>query len=339
MNSVALWLWVSSSPAWAYDFGVGIVGNVGHYAIVSGTFTTTEEAEIDAGAAAWNAGSGEILRGADWEWIRDADVTTGGRNNFRNEVYEKDQDWFDANNWTTALAVATPMVLNDRDIVFNSSKAWDDCLPSDCASGMHSLGHVAAHEFGHRIGFLHYDEAIALMNSEYANGGDLGHAKYRINEDDFAGLKNYYPGSSTGINLMLSKWKTDPDAEQDVLEVWTSDVSTADLSQNQFTGIGGQPAPILAVITGTSSASPLIEWSLSPDSTCSTTDPVIGTRTPTLGVNVPHAVTALNWDFSGVSSIGYYYLCAKIDADDSVTETHSFDNRVQSDSAIIKVVQ
>jgi len=326
-----------AAPARAYDIGIGIVGNEGHYAIVTGNFTSTERAEIDAGAAAWNAGAGEVLRGADWEWIRDADVSSGGRNNFRNEVYERDQAFFDANHWSDALAVTTPLVLNDRDIIFNSDETWVECLPSDCqVTTESSIGHVAMHEFGHRIGFNHENDFVATMNSEYENGGDIGDTAHRINEDDFAGLAYYYPGSSTGINLMLSKWAA---AEEDgfVSEQWETPGHIFDLSANSWVGPSGPPGDVLVLVTGTSTASPLIEWRLSSNSTCTSVDPLVGSRTPTVGVNVPYSVGPSAWNVSGVSAANYY-LCVLVDADNSVTETSGVDNGVRSDYASLTVI-
>jgi len=194
--------------ALAYEWGVGIPGNTGNYSIVVADFTALEAEAIQDGASAWNAGPSELLRGADFTWNRGEDDTNGGSaNNWKNEVYARDDAWFDAHGKDADTVAFVRIGFNDRDIVFRRSAnfAWCTDSVTDCPAGTISIGQVSAHEFGHRIGFNHENDTIALMNSSYPGGGDLGRDNnYRINEDDFVGLKDRKTGTSTGTNLLLT---------------------------------------------------------------------------------------------------------------------------------------
>lgn len=335
-------LTMGSTVALAYNWGVGIPGATGSYRIETGSFSAAQEDEIDLGAAAWNAGSSEILRGADFTWSRGTDVATASLDNCRNEVYMRDGSWFDSHGWSGYLAyTSTHVFCPDTDIIFNSSYSWCTERPTNCDTGV-SIGQTAAHEFGHRIGFQHEDDNVALMNYSYPNGGDLGGAKFRINEDDYVGLVDHKTDSSTGLDLLLNRFgfdagSSDPD-DSHSWEVWDDDAGTYifDKSDDDFPGV--DPAPIQAIIEGTSTASPVIEWRLSADSACfSGTEYAIGTRTPTIGSNVPYEVGPTAWNMTGSAPNGNYYLCARIDSNTAITETSETDNTVRSDNAMVTV--
>ena len=328
-----------SPSARAYNWNIGPAGPTGAYRVETGSFSSAQETEIDLGAAAWNAGSSEILRGANFHWSRAANVATGALGNFRNEVYMRDQAWFDDHNWGDPVARTQPS-LGDTDIIFNAGYTWCTGRPSNCGDDF-SIGQVAAHEFGHRIGFGHEDDNIALMNWSYPNGGDLGAASYRINEDDYVGLVDHKTDSSTGVNLMLSRYMfvpgTDPNTyDASSHEVWNNGDRVFDVSLDDFAGT--PPEPILAITESTSVVSPGIEWRLSSDTACfSGPDYLIGTRTPTLGANVPSSVTPLDWHFSGGTlPSGAYYLCARINPNGAITEVvgGGTDNTVRSESLV-----
>jgi hypothetical protein len=330
-------IWLIISGAMAYNWGVGIPGNTGTYHIVVADFASAEENDIELGAQAWLAGSGRVLRGADFEWVRGSDDTNGGaRCNFNNEVYMQDQSYFDAHGWSGDIARTT--TCDDTDIIFNSDKTWCTNTPSGCTSG-YSMRAVAAHEFGHRIGFQHEDDNIATMNHLYPNGGDIGKGwYYDINEDDYVGLCDHKSDSSTGANLGLSRWKWVPDSydgmaddDEKAEEVWVSPDRSFDRSSD--TWIGATPNDILAVNTGTTTEHPLVKWVLVTAPYCGvgSTEYQIGTVTPGLSANLPFAIGPSSWALADTVPTGDYYLCAWIDAGQTISETNEGDNSVASE--------
>ncbi|MEQ1502149.1 MAG: matrixin family metalloprotease [Myxococcota bacterium] len=332
-------VWLATLEAEAFDYLGGPCFTPTDYRLEPTAFTANQTAQIELGAAAWNAGVGHAIRGATFQITRGADVTSGAGGNFRNEVYEKNTAWFlshGGSNTTLAANVSLPLV--DVDIVFNSDVTWCNDTPSACASG-DSIGQVTAHEFGHRMGFNHEDDNIAIMNSFYPDGGDMSNVKYRINEDDSVGLQAACPGPSTGVNLMLSKFGFTYNGTSE--ELWDNTTASwiYDLSDAVFRGAPtapGVPPAILAIIEGTSPVNTTIEWrvELASGAACFDgvgTEYVVGTLTPGLAVNLPFTVAPSAWNFTGVPG-GTYRLCAKINPSGSVTETSMLDNNVRSEA-------
>jgi hypothetical protein len=64
------------------------------------------------------------------------------------------------------------------------------------------------------------------------------------------------------------------------------------------------------------------------------TEYTVGTKTQLLGPNTPFSTGPTSWDLSGVPVAGGYHVCAKIDANDSITETSEVDNQLWSDGTI-----
>ncbi|MEQ1508275.1 MAG: hypothetical protein ABMB14_38950 [Myxococcota bacterium] len=328
------WWLLPAVDALAFDVGFPPPGITEQYRMEPGGFTATEQTQIDSAAAAWSAGPGDVLRGAYWHWTRGADVTTGATANFRDEVYERSHTWFlDRGIGTAAAAVTwvTPAV--DEDIATNAYYVWCTDTPSSCTSGT-SLGQTMVHEFGHRMNFFHENDYIATMNINVPSGGDISNTKYRINEDDSAGLQWLSPHSSTGINLMLSKFGYTYLGNSEELwdgATWHYYKSTASFSDT--------PTDILALIEGTSGAAPTIEWrvALASDAACFDgvgTEYTVGTLTPFLAVNVPFAVSPSGWNFAGVPT-GTYRLCAKINPSGAISETSTVDNNVRSETYLL----
>jgi len=177
------------------------------------------------------------------------------------------------------------------------------------------------------------------MNSEYPSGGDLGGIKYRIHEDDYAGIADHKSDSSTGKTLMLSKFNFSV-SENEAVEKWTA-ARTFDKSDDDWfptAAAGGGPANLLAVIEGTGSASPLIEWRVVDPSQSLCFDGVgteytVGSTTPTISAGLPLSVQPNDWNFANVPA-GTYELCAKIDANDAITEPSEAAHRVRSEGQI-----
>jgi hypothetical protein len=206
-----------------------------------------------------------------------------------------------------------------------------------CSSdlGNYSIGQIALHEWGHALGFNHEDDVLATMNSVYPNSGDLGIA-FRPHEDDYVGLKTNRSHGSTGKNLMLGQFL--PTTLPNSAEGWQGAAGSLQHCEDTWENADDFADPIEAVIWETSgSESPQIYWNLSADGTCfSGTEYTIGSKTPTLAANTPVAVQPALWNF--FVPTGQYYLCAKIDQANSISETSEADNIIRSDNKIVEVV-
>lgn len=321
---------VLAAPALAWDWDGG-PGSTINYHLVPSDFTLAEETAVETAFEAWNAGTGEILRGADMQITRDTDDAGGAVCNLKNEVFMGDQTYFDNHGWP-GIARYQPCA-GSHDIVFNSDNTWCTTLDSDCTSG-DSIGQAAVHEMGHWVGFGHEDDNLATMNSVYPAGGDLGDTAYRIHEDDYDGLIANRPHASTGNNLMVAKYTYDGAGSSH--EIWNSSEGTwtFDRSSDTWTG-GDSPDPIQVVINGTAtSLSPLVEWRLSSNTICSTSDYLIGSRTPSVSTNTPYQVGPTSWTLADTVPTGFYYLCVTVDSNTAITETSEADNDVVSDKQV-----
>lgn len=300
----------------------------------TGEFTSAQEAEITDAANSWDAGSGEVLRGAIWQFLRGADRTGSSCNdsNFENEVYMEGNAWFSARGIPSGYSAICLCYTAFDDIVFRSTPpvgSWSNNLPSN-TTGV-SIGQVAHHEFGHALGLAHEDDLVALMNSDYPHGGDLGDVGYRPHEDDYVGLKTNRPGSSTGRNLMLGKFIDEGDASAKM--TWR-DVSIDFSGSPYCDGVvssSGRPAAILGVMEGTAAVTPSVEWWLSANTNCGAgTSYTVASWTGSMASNTPTSLRP-TFDFTGVPA-GSYFLCAEIDPDDAISESSTAsDNDLRSD--------
>lgn len=67
---------------------------------------------------------------------------------------------------------------------------------------------VMLHELGHSLGLLHEDDRLATMNSFYPNSGSVGHYNnVTPHADDRHGLRLLYPDSSTGNDVIASRFR------------------------------------------------------------------------------------------------------------------------------------
>lgn len=342
-------LLVFASPAIAFTWDGSGSATSFTYHICDGNFTAAEEAEIEKGGNAWDAGSNTEVRGAFVTVSRDTDRPNCSIANGVNEVYMRGDGWMGSHFCGQGAITCTAngyLPLPDTDIVFNETERWCTGTPSQCSPDPDpgepfSIGQVFLHNMGFRIGFGLEDDVIANMNSFYPFGGEISGEKYRIHEDDSVGLKINKPGASTGVNLMLAKYSYDGDGEAD--EQWTAGLGSPlghrfDLSLNAWEN-AHEPSDILAIIVGTGSASPLIQWRLVDpnDAECfdgQGVEYIVGTRTPTIAPNAPHAVGPNTWNFTGVLP-GQYEICAYIDVDGQVPEVGpGGDNNVRSESQV-----
>lgn len=318
--------------AWVWDSGSAPWGDSLTWHTCTGEFTSAQIAEVTDAANSWDAGAGEVLRGAVWDFVRGSDLSGCADSNFENEVYMETDAWFSARGIGSTTPAYCFCQTAWHDIVFRSSATWSNSLPSQTSSM--SLGQVALHEFGHSLGLDHENTVIATMNGTYPAGGDLGNVAYRPHEDDYVGLAANRPGSSTGKNLLLSKFKAT--SASNSVELWTSAADFTSVCRDLVSGSSTQIAPIYAVIEGTSIVETEVEWWLSADTNCGAgTAYSIGTEGVTIGSNTPLSVRPSQFDFRSVPA-GTYTICAKIDPDDNIAESSSAsDNDVQSEKTLI----
>lgn len=317
-------------------------GSTRAFKINTNDFTAAGADEIAGAAFAWNAGSIHITRGATWSWTR-TDVTVDGTiGNGENNVRKKDDTWFTNQGYSANALAGTNRVEGsgldacttvEADITYRESLTYSTSLPSQNPPNS-SIGQIAVHEFGHALGFIHEDTVEAAMNSSYPAGGDLGEVGYLLHEDDYVGLTNAKSGASTGKTLALSKFRAT--TAGDTQEVWTDGAEIG----NDWDGRAGDtitaangPTEILAVIVGTGTESPVIEWTLDPGSVCfSGTEYSLGTRTPSISANTPYPVSPNSgYVIPAGTPVGTYKLCAKIDSTNSISETTEVENIVRSD--------
>lgn len=325
------------SLGFVWDILLAPLGDSLTWHMCTGEFTSAQEAEITDAANSWDAGSGEVLRGAIWQFLRGADRTGSSCNdsNFENEVYMEGDAWFSARGLSTSHSAVCLCYTAIDDIVFRSTPTigtWSNNLPSN-TTGV-SIGQVAHHEFGHALGLAHEDDLVALMNSDYPHGGDLGDVGYRPHEDDYLGLKTNRPGSSTGRNLMLGKFLDEGDKSARMTWDNLSEFPGTPYCDKVISS-GDRPEAILAVIEGTAAVSTDVKWGLSPDTNCDAgVKYSVAAMSITIGSNTPLAIQP-TYDFTGVPIGVYYYLCAKIDPADTFSESSSAsDNDVRSDMVL-----
>lgn len=327
--------WILANNAFAYDpqpWGVRVSGNQVVFAMDPDTLGPNTRSTIVAAARAWDAGSGELLRGADWRTtiVTLPPGTSVGLNNGRNEIYMRDEAWFEDHDSAGKLAVHFKRQL-DRDIVFNSSLSWcATASPSEnpnCRGGNNpiSIGQAFVHELGHLFFTDEEDTVIATMNPFFPAGGDVGEAKWGIHEDDFRGLMDLKPGTSTGFNVAVGEYG--PGSGGQAVIMWEGS-KTWDKSDNAW--VNGPPQPPQLIYNGTGSASVPVHWRLSSNDFCSTSDYLIGTRTPGMSTNSPYAVNPDTWTVPSNIPTGSYYYCVLVDPNITLDETTRSDNTVVS---------
>ncbi|MEZ4320574.1 MAG: matrixin family metalloprotease [Myxococcota bacterium] len=231
----------------------------------------------------------------------------------------------------------------EREIVLNQD--YDFCVsepPSDpaCRNGPYSLRQVVMHEMGHVIGFAHDNVVNSTMSQTYPAGGDLGNGLSLVHEDEARGMMDEHPSNSTGFNLSVSEfrqfggtsaavnWEDPPGSNNRI--IW-------DLSEGDW--VNGGPQAVELHHSGVGTHAALVRWYVSTDSNCSTSDYLIGTRTPSMSTNVQYAVhPSGGYDPSGVPP-GDYYFCVWIDPTNSLAETREDDNKVTTWNADFGVRQ
>lgn len=298
---------------------------------------------IMKGFRQWNAGPGFRIRGADWEFTRGTDkYTTCALGNFANEVYAKDQAWFDTHGWGYASARTQLQNVAGTDIIFNSNELWADIPVQELAGLEKSLPDTAMHEMGHVVGFNHEESHVSTMSA--GREFDMGRGRYRIREDDYEGLADIKPDSSTGVNLMLSRFVTtypssDPPSAS-TEDRWDGNATAYSVASGTTADVGNDlPYGVNVVVHGTGSHTIEVWWAVSESPDCfNNTRWYVGFRTTTVAANTEYVIEPETpypnkYNFLWTPP-GDYYMCAKVDPWDSVSETFETDNRVVTDFTI-----
>ena len=337
---------VCDSPACNPTGCVGHVSDTLVYSINTALIGSGNASSIQAGANAWDAGASKANRGAEWNFVRGSDVSVNGTlvDNVNTVGALTAAEWQAANlpsNWIAATkwSANTSCEVKEFDIAFKSSVNWSNNAPSNVSSGF-SIGQTAAHEFGHAIGLDHETSVLATMNPVYPFGGDFNGEPYRIGEDDYVGLTMVTdPGTSTGINLMLSRFEQLSSLLGTSREVWTDD-SLVESGKywsacpgDTISAVNG-PSAIAAHIVGTNGTITEVEWRLNLSGGCSSGDEIeIGDLAVTMTVGSPTIVSpgGSGYVIPGYTPPGSYTLCAVIDPTSSISETVETDNHIKSE--------
>ena len=337
---IALALLAAPATAYQWDFDEAPIGDEMTIHLCLGSFTPAQVTQIFQGADAWQAGDGQVLRGARWTYTRGPDRAEGscGPDNGYNEVHAQDDGWFADHDAAGVLATT----MNDDvsrssevDFVWNTLREpdWSARKPSKTPDGDRSLGMIALHEFGHGLGFNHDNSWIAVMNSSYPNGGDLG-GKYRPHSDDYAGIADQRPHTSEGTNFLLGKHVVEPNDPGDSIEAWNVATDAWTVCRDTLDG-GDGPEAIYAAVHDTGGPRTVdVAWRLSDDPHCfHGAEHEVAREAIELGVGAPLLLQPATWDFSAVPA-GDYHLCAKIDPGNSFAEVQEDDNRVRSEALV-----
>lgn len=333
---ITLALHLSAAYAWDWNEDTAPTGDSLTWKMCADDFTAAQQSEITWAAQGWTAGTGAPMRGAIWSFVRGADRSICGLNNGHHEVYQANDAWFTAHGLGSSVISYTfnDPSQNDVDIVFRSSVPWVNLVPASITNSTdRSIGQVALHEFGHALGFNDDNGVLATMNAPYPHGGDISGHKYRPNENDYAGLKFNRPHSSTGTNLMLTRWESTTSGG--TRELWQAGGLNWNVCDTVVARTSG-PEQIYGLAHTTSNAySVYTEWRLSTDTTCfSPFDPVVGYQYADMASEIPYLLWPNSWNFSNVAA-GQYYLCAKINPNSTITEsTTAADNDLRSTSNV-----
>ncbi|HAH05565.1 MAG TPA: hypothetical protein DCM05_03415 [Elusimicrobia bacterium] len=101
----------------------------------------------------------------------------------------------------------------DSDILFDDDLAWSTALTlANEAAPPYNFLAVAAHEFGHTVGFMHDTANISIMGA-YSNPGASGPYGYdpnndiQLHADELGGLRALYPAGTVGQDIAILPWK------------------------------------------------------------------------------------------------------------------------------------
>lgn len=349
---IAIALASTAALAWNCDDNGGSCscqtrsGSSQTYRVLAADFTAGEQADIEAGASTWDAGTGYINRGADWTYVRGGDVTSWGHSNLRFDIATENDAWFSAEGVPAAeMAVTMRKDLGctrvENDTIFRSSVNWSASMPSLTSDSAPSIGQAAIHEFGHDLGLDHNDAELAVMNATYPYSGDASQQQFRLHEDDYDFEISNYGDASTGDNLLLTRFRDSGTGTSE--EIWTdgnSSESGRDWSQAANSCLGGTWPRSIYVDSNSTTAtltSVEIRWTLSSDTICADADDIqIDEVSYTINQNDSSAAVAPStWCIPAGTASGNYYVCAEVDSNGGVSETSSSDNTVRSEKYFV----
>ncbi|MEQ1506178.1 MAG: matrixin family metalloprotease [Myxococcota bacterium] len=321
---------------------------------------TYEAAVIDA-AEQWDGGVGRRNRGYAWNYTMAAMGIGPIHNDLLNEVGDASMAHMVSVHAqpTSVLALTSWIVdaatcnITEADIepVDDDTLAayagltwsWTDNPPSwgmESATTTYSLPAAMVHEFGHAIGFDHVNDPVSVM--ERRTAAELG-GKFRIHENDYAGMVALKGDSSTGKNFVLGKWVSPSTTDRTQLEVWSSDGAPPSwqVTHGQTLAVGSVPgetsgpAPITLAVDGTGTYTVDVVWTLSNDFTCFDADDVtVGTRLVKVVANSPTSESPSGYNVPSTLAAGMYWMCAGVNPYGTLAETDASDNVIISERLI-----
>ncbi len=183
------------------------------------------------------------------------------------------------------------------------------------------------------LGLGHWSVDIANMNNAAPTGGDISH-KARVSENDSEGQRALYGDSSSGKNLMLSKFHLPSGVS--AVEDWDADAG-GDWNACAGCSIPGGKGPkgVQVLLTGTATLpSVTVEWSLTGNSVCADgvdDFPLAAKVIGSVGSSMPFLVSPDTYDVPPATPTGAYKLCAEVDPGDAISETNETDNDLKSE--------
>lgn len=223
--------------------------------------------------------------------------------------------------------------------------------------GTLSLAWVAAHEFGHAIGFDHENDLPSLMNSFALRGGDANR-EFRLNTDEYTAMRAAFTDTSSLPNLMVYGFGYVPNGH--TYEAWVTSpgFSTMDEGECTAAAVDGMCCADMSdvpyvVLNGPANLDDVVVryyFNLSSDPYECANGIAVGEMVYDLTVGMPEFIDLPFQGESGYDngmpiSVDYedylgllFHFCVVIDPDDDVNESSEDDNFFTNEYADLTIL-